>query len=31
MDIEIDVLVGGVALIALFVAVMVKCFRSDRD
>ncbi len=31
MDVEIDVILGGLALIALFVALMVKCFRSDRD
>ncbi len=31
MDIELDVVLGGLVLIALFVAVMVKCFRSDHD
>jgi len=31
MEIELDVVLGGLFLIALFVALMVKCFRSDHD
>lgn len=31
MEIELDVLVGGAAVIAFFVAVLIKCFRSDND
>jgi hypothetical protein len=31
MEVELDVVFGGLAVMALFIAILVKCFRSDND
>jgi hypothetical protein len=31
MEIELDVVVGGLAVMAFFIAILIRCFRSDND
>lgn len=31
MELDIEVIVGGLAVIALFIAILVRCFRTDND